>query len=248
MRNAWAIYKKELRTYFVSPLFYVVTAAFLSMCGYYFFTDLSYFVQFGFGINILENFWQLLFVDMRLVMMLTVPLLTMRLLAEERKLGTIELLYTYPLRDGEIFAGKFAACTTVFLLMVGATALYPIYLYSIQPFDWTGVLPGYAGIVLLGLVFISCGIFVSSLTESQAIAAVGSVFLLLMFWVMSWNEAALAGSIRDAVKGISMFEHFLMFAQGVVDTGAVFYYLLFALFFSTLTLRSMESRRWRGRR
>jgi ABC-2 type transport system permease protein len=248
MRNAWAIYKKELRSYFVSPLFWVVSAVFLSLSGYYFYSDLSYFTQFGFGQNILENFYQLLFVDLRLVMLLTVPMLTMRLLAEERKLGTIELLYTYPLRDGEIFAGKYAACATVFVLMVSGTLLYPLYLYSIQPYDWIGVLGGYMGLLLLASVFIACGLFVSSLTESQAIAAVGTFFLLLIFWIMSWNEAALAPSIRDAVKALSMFDHFLMFAQGVIDTGDMFYYVVFAVFFSALTLRSMESRRWRGRR
>lgn len=248
MRNAWAIYKKELRTYFVSPLFYIVTAVFLSLCGYYFYSDLSYFVQFGFGVNILENFFQLLFVDMRLVMLLTVPLLTMRSFAEERKLGTIELLYTYPLRDGEIFAGKYAACATVFVLMVAGTLLYPIYLYSMQPYQWEGVIAGYMGVILLGFVFIACGLFVSSLTDSQAIAGVGSFFLLLIFWIMSWNEAALADEVRDTVKAISMFDHFLMFAQGVIDTGDIFYYVAFTILFCSLTLRSMESRRWRGSR
>ena len=248
MRNAWAIYKKELRSYFLSPLFWVVCSVFLCLSGYYFYTDLASFVQFSFGMNILENFFQILFIDMRLGLLITVPLLTAKLLAEERKLGTIELLYTYPLRDGEIFAGKFAACATVMLLMLSLTTTYLVWLYAQQPFQWTGALAGYLGLALLGMVFISCGLFVSSLTDSQAIAGVGTLFLLLLLWIMSWNEAALSVEVVDAVKAISMFDHFLMFAQGVIDTGDVFYYLLFAVFFSTLTLRSMESRRWRGKR
>ncbi|MGH7805723.1 MAG: ABC transporter permease, partial [Candidatus Binatia bacterium] len=181
-------------------------------------------------------------------LLVTVPLLTARLFAEERKLGTIELLYTYPLRDGEIFAGKFAACATVLLVMLALTTTYPMWLYAQQPYQWAGAAAGYLGLALLGMVFISCGLFVSSLTDSQAIAGVGTLFLLLLLWIMSWNEAALSLSIVDAVKAVSMFDHFLMFAQGVVDTGDVFYYVFFAILFSVLTLRSMESRRWRGKR
>ncbi|MGH7819542.1 MAG: ABC transporter permease, partial [Candidatus Binatia bacterium] len=181
MRNTWALYKKELRSYFVSPLFYIVSAVFLSLCGLFFQSDLTYFVQFGFGMNILENFFQLLFVDMTRVLMITVPLLTMRLFAEERKLGTIELLYTYPLRDGEIYAAKFLACATVFLIMLGGTVLYPVYLHSIQPYAWEGVLAGYLGLVLLGFFFIASGLLISSLTESQVVAGVCSIGLLLVF-------------------------------------------------------------------
>ena len=248
MRNTWALYKKELRTYFASPLFYVVSAVFLCLCGFYFYSDLYYFIQFGFGVNILENFFQLLFVDMRLVMLLTVPLLTMRLLAEERRLGTIELLYTYPLRDGEILAGKFLACLTVFGVMLGSTALYPVYLFTIQPYEWVPVLAGYLGLALLGTVFIACGLFISSLTESQVVAGVGSIGLLLLFWIMSWNEAASSDQVMQVVKALSMFDHFFNFAKGMVDSGDAFYYIFFASFFCVLTLRSMESRRWRGRR
>ncbi len=248
MRNTWALYKKELRSYFASPLFYVVSAVFLGLCGFYFYSDLYYFIQFGFGVNILENFFQLLFVDMRLVMLLTVPLLTMRLLAEERKLGTIELLYTYPLRDGEILAGKFLACFTVFGVMLGATAIYPIYLSTIHSYEWVPVLAGYLGLALLGTVFIACGLFVSSLTESQVVAGVASVGLLLFFWVMSWNEAASSDAVMQVVKAFSMFDHFFNFSKGVIDSGDVCYYLFFAAFFVFLTLRSMDSRRWRGRR
>ena len=249
MRNTWALYKKELRSYFVSPLFYIVSAVFLTICGYYFHSDLTYFVQFGFGIDILTNYFQLLFVDIGVKgMLITIPLLTMRLFAEERKLGTIELLYTYPLRDGEIFAAKFLACATVFLVMLGATVLYPVYVYSIQSFPWQAVIAGYLGLVLLGCSFIACGLFVSSLTESQVVAGVLTMGLLLGFWSMSWNEAAGSREVMEVVKALSTFDHFIQFARGVVDSGDVFFFGSFTAFFSVLTLRSMESRRWRGRR
>jgi ABC-type transport system involved in multi-copper enzyme maturation permease subunit len=137
MHRTWALYKKEVRSYFVTPLFYVVAAVFLCLCGWFFYSDLNFFTQFGYGMDILGNFFQLLFVDIATkAMTFTVPLLTMRLFAEERKLGTIELLFTYPLRDGEIVAGKFLAAATVFVIMLAGTLLYPLYLYSIQPFPF----------------------------------------------------------------------------------------------------------------
>jgi gliding motility-associated transport system permease protein len=243
-----ALYKKEVRSYFVSPLFYVVTAVFLCLCGLFFYSDLNFFTQFGFGMDILNNFFQLFFVDVTKVMTITVPLLTMRLFAEERKLGTIELLFTYPLRDREIFAGKYLAAATVFLVMLASTLVFPAYLYGIQPYPASVLIAGYAGLLLLGLLFIAVGLFVSSLTDSQVVAGVGSVGLLLLFWVMAWNEASGSDQVMRVVKAFSTFDHFSNFSKAVIDSTDVLYYLFFAGFFANLTLRSLESRRWRGRR
>jgi len=243
-----ALFRKELHSYIVSPLFYVVTAVFLCLAGYYFYTDLIFFVTFGFGMNILENFWQLLLVDLRLVMLLSIPLLTMRLFAEEKKLGTIELLLTYPLRDGELFLAKFAACAVVFAVMLAGTLLYPLYVYSVQPFPWVPLLAGYSGLFLLGLSFIACGIFVSSLTESQVVAGIATIGILLLFWILSWNEAATSPQVLRLLIRLSMFDHFQTFAHGVIDAQDVAYFVCFVVFFSFLTLRALESRKWRGRR
>src|SRR5687768_9491239 len=103
LTNFWAVVIKELRSYFLSPFIYLISAVFLLLSGYYFYTDLIFYVQFGFGTNILANFWQLFFTDLRLVVLLTVPFLTIRLFTEEKRLGTIELLLTYPMRDSELF-------------------------------------------------------------------------------------------------------------------------------------------------
>lgn len=249
MRRAWALYKKELRSYFVSPLFYVVASVFLCLCGLYFYSDLYYFVQFGFGMNILENFFQLLFVDIARVMLITVPLLTMRLFAEERKLGTIELLFTYPMRETEVYAGKYLAAFSVFLVMLSATLLFPLTLYyGIQDFDYSPVIAGYVGLILVGVMFVAVGLFVSSTTDSQVVAGVGSVGLLLLFWVMSWNEASGTDQVMKIVKAFSTYEHFAGFSKGIIDSADVLYFVFFLVFFASLTLRSLESRRWRGRR
>jgi ABC-2 type transport system permease protein len=249
MHRTWALYKKEVRSYFVTPLFYVVAAVFLCLCGWFFYSDLNFFTQFGYGMDILGNFFQLLFVDIATkAMTFTVPLLTMRLFAEERKLGTIELLFTYPLRDREIVAGKFLAAATVFVIMLAGTLLYPLYLYSIQPFPFRLVTAGYSGLFLLGMVFIAVGLFVSSLTDSQVVAGVSSLFLVGVLWLMTWNEAAGSNDVMSVLKGYSTFDHFWNFSKGVIDSSDVLYYLFVISFFAILTLRSLESRRWRGRR
>ena len=149
--NFRAVMAKELRSYFLSPFIYLVTAVFLLVSGYYFYTDLIFYVQFGFGLNIIENFWQLLFTDIRLMLLLVTPFLTMRLLAEEKRLGTIELLLTYPMRDIELFLGKFFACSIATLFMLSFTVAYPFLLYQVQPFNWTIVLAGYTGLALISV-------------------------------------------------------------------------------------------------
>lgn len=242
------LFRKELAAYFVSPLFYVVSAVFLCLSGYYFYTDLIFFVTFGFGVNILENFWQLLLVDLRLVMLLSIPLLTMRSFAEEKKLGTIELLLTYPVRDSELLLAKFAACATVCTVMLAGTLCYPVYVYTLQPFPLAPLLAGYLGLLLLGLSFVACGVFVSALTDSQVIAAAVSIGMLLLFWIVSWNEAATSPALLRVLIRVSMFDHFESFARGVIAAHDVAFFVFFIAFFNFLTLRVLEARTWRGRR
>src|SRR5215475_195114 len=188
LTNFWAVLSKELRSYFLSPFIYLISAIFLLLSGYYFYTDLIFYVQFGFGMNIMENFWQLLFTDLRLVVLLTVPFLTMRLFAEEKRLGTIELLLTYPMRDSELFWGKFVACSIATLFMLSFTIVYPILLYTVQPYDWTITIAGYAGLILISLAFIACGLFISSLTDNLGVAGLSALGISLLFWILSWND------------------------------------------------------------
>ncbi|MBP1685667.1 MAG: ABC-type transport system involved in multi-copper enzyme maturation, permease component [Deltaproteobacteria bacterium] len=242
------LYRKELVAYFVSPLFYVVSAVFLCLSGYYFYTDLIFFVTFGFGVNILGNFWQLLLVDLRLVMLLSIPLLTMRAFAEEKKLGTIELLLTYPIRDSELLLAKFAACATVCTAMLAGTLCYPVYVHALQPFPWVPLLAGYLGLLLLALSFVACGVFVSSLTESQVIAAAVTIGMLLFFWIVSWNEAATSPALLRVLIRVSMFDHFESFSRGVIVASDAAFFVCFIAFFNFLTLRVLESRTWRGHR
>ena len=248
MRSFVALFRKELRSYFGSPLVYLVAAAFLAYTGYYFHSDLLYFVTFGFGMNIMENFWQLLFIDIRLVLILAIPLLTMRLLAEERRLGTLELLLTYPLRDGAIVAAKLGACLVVVALLLAGTLVYPAWVYHIQPFALAPLAAAYVGLLLFAAVCAAYGLFVSSLTDSQVLAGFLTALPLLLLWLLSWNEAASAVQTLPLVRAISLFNHFQPFSVGLIELRDVFYFVYGAAVFVWATLRVLEARQWGGRR
>jgi ABC-2 type transport system permease protein len=248
MRAFTALLRKELRTYFGSPLVYLVAAAFLAYTGYYFHSDLIYFVQFGFGFSIMENFWQLVFLDVRLVLMLAIPLLTMRLLAEERRLGTLELLLTYPVPDGVVVAAKLGACLVVIVLLLACTLVYPLLVWRVQEFPLTPLVAGYVGLALLAAMCASYGLFVSSLTDSQVLAGFLTAMPLLLLWLLSWNEAANAPNMLPLVRSISLFNHFQPFSVGIIDLRDVFFFLFLTGCFVWGTLRVLEARQWRGRR
>lgn len=246
------LFRRELRAYFVSPLFYAVAAVFSCLCGYFFYTQLIFYVQYGYGVNILGNLWLTLLAgapySISMVLLVVLPLLTMRLFAEEKRLGTIELLLTYPLRDRTILAAKYGACAAVLIVLLAGTVVYPLYIHQIQPLPWQPVVAGYLGLLLLGLSFIACGLFISALTDSQVVAAIATLGLLLLCWALTWNEAATSPALLRAVAQVSMFDHFEPFARGVINAVDLAYFVFVITFFNALTLRALESRNWRGRR
>ncbi len=248
MRSFVALFRKELRSYFGSPLVYLVAAAFLAYTGYYFHTDLVFFITFGFGLNIMENFWSILFVDIRLVLIFAIPLLTMRLLAEERRLGTLELLLTYPLSDRAVVAAKLAACLVVVATLLAGTLVYPAWLYRVQPFPLEPLVAAYLGLLLFAAVCATYGLFVSSLTDSQVLAGFLTALPLLLLWLLSWNEAAADVATLPLLRAVSLFNHFQPFSIGIVEARDVFYFLYMAGFFAWATLRVLEARQWRGQR
>ncbi len=248
MRPFLSMLGKELRTFFASPLVYFVAAVFLALSGYYFYTNLNAFITFGFGESIVEHLWQRLFNDIVRVVITVIPLVTMRVYAEEKSLGTMELLYTTPLRDGEILASKYLACMAVFTMIVGSTVLYPILIYRIQPFDLSQLYAVYLGMFLLVSAMVSIGIFISSLTQTQLIAALFTYGAVLLLWNLSWNEAAVPKDILGVVSQICAYDHFEPFARGIVDLKDLAYFIALTTFMNWLTMRSMESRQWRGRR
>lgn len=237
--------RRELYAFFSSFIVYVLAAVFLVLSGYFFYSDLIFFILFG-GFVLPSGLWQFVFLDMRLIAMLVLPLITMRLFAEEKKLGTMELLWTYPVRDGEIIAGKFLAAWVCFLVMLLPTAINPLVFYLFHPFDVGPLLAAYLGLLLLGTAFIACGMFVSSLTENQVVSAMVTYGILVFFWFLTWNEEAASEQIIAVLLGLSLFDHFYNFSRGVIDTRDVVFFLLFVSLFVLFTHQSLASRRWRG--
>jgi len=244
----FALLGKELRAFYAAPLVYFVGAVFLALSGYYFYTDLNAFITFGFGESIVEHLWQRLFNDIVRVVITVIPLITMRVYSEEKNLGTIELLYTAPLRDVEILVAKYLACMSVFVVLLGSTVLYPWMVYRIQPFDLTQLYAVYLGCFLLIGAMVAIGVFISSLTETQLIAAMFTYGAILLLWNLSWNEAAVPGDLLGVISQLCAFDHFEPFARGVIDLKDIIYFVSIALFMGFLTMRSMEARQWRGRR
>lgn len=187
-----------------------------------------------------------LFSNLSVIMLLMMPILTMRLFAEEKKTGTIELLLTYPVRDVEVLLGKYAAALTLFLAMLSLTAFYPGLVAYFARLEPGPILAGYLGLALMGVTFLAIGILASSLTENQIVASVATFGVLLVFWAIGWS-ANFAGPVwGKLLSHLSLLEHFGSFSKGVIDTKDVIYYLNFTILALFLTLRSLESKRWRG--
>jgi ABC-2 type transport system permease protein len=174
------------------------------------------------------------------------PILTMRLFAEEKKSGTIELLLTYPVRDGEVLVGKYLAALAIFAGMLALTLVYPLLVAWTTRLEWGPLLTGYLGLFLQGAAFVAIGILISSLTENQIVAAVATFGTLLIFWVISWAQDAAGPTFGRILSHLSLTEHFDSFAKGVIDTKDVIYYLNLTILSLFLTLRSLDAKRWRG--
>ena len=240
-----ALAVKELELYFTSFLFYALATVFLVLSGYFFYTNLGFFVLMG-GMDLSRGLWQWEFLDIQRLLLALVPLLTMRLFAEERKLGTLELLWTYPVSDRALVAGKFLAALVLYLALLAGTAVGPLILYALHPFAVAPVLAGYAGMVLLGVAFVACGTAASTVTENQVVSALLTYGVLVFSWFVTWNEAAVGERIAPVLLQVSLFDHFYGFAQGVIDSRDVTYLLAFAALFLFLALRSLGTRAWRG--
>lgn len=242
-----AIFTKELHAYFSLSLAYAVVAVALSLSGFFFYTNLSFFMLWG-GTDLEKGLWEFVFHDLRFVLLLLIPALTARAFAEEKKLGTLDLLWTYPAPESQVLLGKFLAAACLLVLVLMLTLLYPLALSWYYPaVNWPPLVAGYTGLFLLGLVFISVGLFLSALTDSQAVAAMGTLGVLVLFWSLTWNEQAVNEVLLDTLLQISLFDRFYNFARGAIDTQEITFFLLFVLFFLVLTWQALRSRRWRGK-
>lgn len=260
MRKTYAIFQKELKHFFYSPIAYIVIAAFTIITGLFFYLYLSQFVEMAFmdmirsqqfrtapqKFNINLQLIRPYFWNVALISLFVLPLVTMRLYAEEKKNGTVELLYTTPPTVGNIVIGKFLAGITFYVIMLIPTMVFQLILFIYGDPEFGPVLSGYLGLLLLGSAFISGGLFISSLTENQIIAAIGGFGLSLLLWVIGWGANFSGETLKPVLEYLSIINHFEDFAQGVIDTQHAFYYILFSAVGIYLTFKSVESVKWRG--
>jgi ABC-2 type transport system permease protein len=257
MRNILAIAAKDIKSQFVSPIAYVVLTGFLLLGGWFFFNLLA---RFNFMLNLYLSFRNPeaiqrmnlnefviapLLHNLSVILVILVPVITMRSFAEEKRSGTYELLMTSPLKITEIVLGKFIGAFVFVLIMVLLTAIYPIILVAYGNPETGVILAGFLGLLLLGTAFVAVGVLTSSFTENQIIAAVSCLIVLLLLYVISWPAETAGESMGAVLKYLSLTEHFGEMVKGVIDTRDLVYFgsvILLALF---LTQRSVESLRWR---
>ena len=258
IRNVGLILNRELKSYFSSLTVYIVIIMFLLMTGYFFYNLTATFSIVSYQaqsdpmlakqyqlLNINETVIRPLFGTIAIILLMMTPLLTMRLLAEEKKTGTIELLLTFPINDIDVVLGKYLACLVVMLTMVLLTATYPILLVILGEPEVVPIGTGYLGLVLLGAAAISLGIFTSSLTENQIVSASMSFGILFFFWLISYSVPLVSAGLGQLLSYLSINEHIESMSKGVVDSTDIIYYLCFIALFLFLTLRSLETKRWR---
>jgi len=258
IRSVGLIYQRELKSYFSSLTAYVVIIMFLLITGYFFYTLLATFSIVSFQaqtdpmlakqyqlLNINETVVRPLFGSISIIMLLMTPLLTMRLFAEEKKSGTIELLLTFPINDIDITLGKYLACFTVLMTMLLLTATYPALLIILGDPEIKPILTGYLGLVFMGAAFVALGIFASSLTENQIVSASISFGMLFFFWLISYSVQLVSAGLGKFLGYLSINTHIDSLSKGVLDSEDIIYYLCFIVMFLFLTLRSLEANRWR---
>ncbi len=260
MKGMIAVYRREMGSYFVSPIAYIVVGLFLLVCGWLFYAILGDVIrasvtsqmrsmQFGApqpmdvpGI-VIRGFLS----NVSFIILFLLPMLTMGIYAEERKRGTMELLMTSPLTELQIVLGKFLAALTLFVVMLTPTWIYQFIMasYSEPGIPWSVLLSGYLGLVLLGSVLVALGTFISSLTESQIIAGVATFAVFLLLLVMDIGVRDSSSTWGDVVQYFSILRHYDDFSRGVIDTSNVIFYVSLAAIGVFLTQRSLDSMRWR---
>ncbi len=259
MRNILTLTRKELYSYFQSPMAYVIIAVFLVVSGIIFSLRFSMFyydsleisrnpyIMQQYNLNATEQVLEPMFLTLNFLSLLMIPMLTMRSLSEDKKSGTIELLLTYPVRDIEVAISKFLACVIVYVSMIALTLAYPAISAKVTTVEFRSLSMGYVGLLLSGAAFVALGVFVSSLTENQIIAVAVSYGLLLLFWLSGAAENLLPAPYNAVLTDLSIFKHMEDFSRGILNTHDLVYYLIFAALFIFLTLRSLEVTKWKGR-
>ncbi len=257
MRNALVIAGREIAAYFVQPIAYVVMTVFLLLGGWFFFALLRRFdliqqmymaMQNPQGLermNVNEMVIEPLLHNLAIVMVILVPAITMRSFAEEKRAGTYELLLTAPVRTAEVVAGKFIGAAVLVLVMIGLAGIFPLILLMFGNPEVGVMASGYLGLAFLGICFVAVGIFTSSVTQNQIIAAISCFGALLLLYVISWPAETGGGTFSGLLRYLSLPEHFATMVRGIISTKDIVYFLSVVAVALFLTQRAVESVRWR---
>ena len=251
VRNILAIAVKELRSYFASPIAYVVIGFFALMFGFFFYSLLLYFDRqslqaAGQAVNVNEQFLRPVFLNATVIFLFVLPLVTMRTYSEEKRSGTIELLLTAPLTDLQIILGKFLGAMGLYAAMLAITLVHVGLLFMFGNPEWRPVVTTYLGLLLMGGCFISVGLLISSLTKNQIVAGMITFGVFLMLWVINWIASFMGPTTQQVLNYLSITDHLDDFTKGIIDTKHLVYYVSFITFGLFLTARSVDTERWRG--
>ena len=254
MSNILALAHKEVKSAFSTPIAYVVIGFFALLWGWFFWVSLIYFnqqsLQFagpeGGGANINQQLIRPLFLNASVILLFVLPLITMRTYSEEKRSGTMELLLTSPVTDLDITLGKFLGAVGVYAAMLAVTLVHIGILFGLGDPEWKPIVAGYLGLLLLGASFISIGLFISSTTKNQVIAGAVTFIVALTFWIINWFDQSVTPQAAAILNYLSVTQHFDDFGKGVIDTKHIVFYLSFIAFGLFLTLKSLDTERWRS--
>ncbi|MCD6219098.1 ABC transporter permease subunit [Candidatus Calescamantes bacterium] len=232
----FSIFKKEVKSYFVSPIAYVLMAIYLGLSGYFFvlitFTTEQASLYFTLG-------------NMGVTLLFLTPVLTMRLFSEERRQGTIELFFTSPIRVTQIVVGKYLGVLFLYAFILLISGEFALFLKLFGNPENGPLITGYLGLFLMGASFLAIGLFSSTLTDNQIVAAVVTFFLLLFFWIAGWAGDMTSGVWSNFFNNLSVFNHFETFRKGVIDSTDLLYYVAMIFLFLFFSVKIVDSYRWR---
>ena len=256
MSNILALAVKELRSYFASPIAYIVIGLFALLYGYFYVAILAFFIRqsmqlamYDMGpstMNVNQQLIRPLMQNITVMLLFLMPMITMRTYSEEKRSGTIELLLTSPLTDLQIILGKFLGALGLWVVMLLATTPHIAILFYFGSPEWKPIATAYLGLLLLGACFISLGLFISSLTSNQIVAGISTFAVFLFLWVITWIGTVTGPTGTAITQYLSINDHLDDFGKGVIDTTHLIYYLSFITFSLFLTAKSVDSERWRG--
>jgi ABC-2 type transport system permease protein len=254
MNNILAIAHKELKSYFSTPIGYIVIGMFALLWGWFFWVMLMYFNQQslqlggleGGNVDMNQQLIRPLFLNASVILLFVLPLVTMRTYSEEKRSGTIELLLTSPVTDVQIIIGKFLGAMTLYAAMLAITMIHMGVLLQLGNPELKIIGTGYLGLLLMGGCFISIGLLISSMTKNQIVSGMITFAVFLLLWVINWPASFAGPTTQNILNYLSITDHFDDFTKGVLDTKHLVYYFSVMAFGLFLTARSVDTERWKG--